>query len=157
MPLSPGLEGATVLGPDEVQDAARVARALRRVLAERLAEPVEIRLLIDERDVPDLRLPPAAARLLADLLVQLANGNAVTVVPIQAELTTQQAAELLGVSRPYLIGVLEAGDIRFRRVGNRRRVQVQDLLGYRARQDDRSAAAADELTRQAEEFGEYDE
>ncbi len=157
MLLGPGLEGATVLRPDEIDDAARAAHALRNALAERLSAPAEVRLLLGEPEVEQLRLPPGAARLLADLLMQLANGNAVTVVPIHAELTTQQAAELMGVSRPYLIGLLESGQIAFRRVGNRRRVPVEDLLRYRAEQDVWTASAAQELTRQGQALGEYGE
>ena len=66
-------------------------------------------------------LPAAAARLLADMLTELARGNAVSLVPLNAELTTQQAANVLGVSRPYLIELLDQGAMAYRRVGNRRR------------------------------------
>ena len=98
-------------------------------------------------------LPRQAAQLLADMLVELANGNAVSLVPLQAELTTQQAADILGVSRPFLIGILERGEIIHRRVGNRRRVPVADLLRYQEEQDGRTRAAVAALTEQAEELG----
>lgn len=98
-------------------------------------------------------LPRAAARLLADMLAELANGNAVSLLPLQAELTTQQAADLLGVSRPYLIGILERGELVHRRVGNRRRVPVTDLLRYQERQNEGSRIAVAALTEQAEELG----
>jgi len=97
-------------------------------------------------------LPRRAAQLLADMLAELANGNAVSLVPLQAELTTQQAADLLGVSRPYLIGILERGEIVHRRVGNRRRVPVGDLLRYQEEQGERTRAAVAALTEQAEEL-----
>jgi excisionase family DNA binding protein len=87
------------------------------------------------------------------MLAELANGNAVSLVPLQAELTTQQAADLLGVSRPFLVGMLERGEIAHRRVGNRRRVLVADLLRYQEEQSKRTRAAVAALTEQAEELG----
>jgi excisionase family DNA binding protein len=101
----------------------------------------------------EITLPRPVAQMRADMLAELANGNAVSLVPMQAEFTTQQAADVLGVSRPYLVGLLERGQISFRRVGNRRRVPVADLLRYRAEQDDRTRAAIAALTEQAEELG----
>lgn len=98
-------------------------------------------------------LPREVARLLADMLAELANGNAVSIVPLQAELTTQQAADLLGVSRPFLIGILERGEIAHRRVGNRRRVPVGDLLRYQEEQNERSRQAVAALTQEAEDLG----
>ncbi len=90
------------------------------------------------------------------MLTELANGNAVSLVHLQAELTTQQAADLLGVSRPYLVALLEEGQIAHRRVGNRRRVPVADLLRYKDVQDARSRAAVAALTEEVEALGLYD-
>lgn len=78
-----------------------------------------------------------------------------TVAPVHAELTTQQAAELLNVSRPYLIRLLEANQIPYRKVGSHRRIRLVDVLEYQRLDEARRRDAQRELTRQAEELGFY--
>ena len=142
-----------LLAPEDVEAAGASARLLRQALEPTPAGPDSVRLLMEEPVEQQIVLPAAAARLLAEMLAELANGNAVSVVPLQAELTTQQAADLLGVSRPYLIGLLEQGRIEHRRVGNRRRVPVADLLRFQHEENERTRAAVAALTEQAEELG----
>ena len=83
-------------------------------------------------DVEELTLPRSALRLLMSVLAELGQGNSVALTPIRAELTTQQAAELLGVSRPHLVKLLEQGALPFRKVGAHRRVKFSDLAAYRS-------------------------
>lgn len=111
-----------------------------------------VKLKADDDDA-ELEIPGEALRLLVDVLAEIANGNAVTIAPVHAELTTQQAADLLNVSRPYLVKLLEEERIPFRRVGNRRRVLLTDLLAFKRIDDRERHAIADKLTAEAELLG----
>ena len=97
-------------------------------------------------------LPASAVRLLVRLLLEMAEGNAVTLIPIHAEMTTQQAAQLLGVSRPFLIGLLEGGKLKFRKVGTHRRITFRDLIEYKRKIDAERAKVLDELAAQAQKL-----
>ena len=98
-------------------------------------------------------LPAAAAPLIAQILAQLARGNAVTVIPIHSELTTQQAADLLGVSRPHLVSLLHEKKVPFRKVGSHRRVRFSDLMAFKTAGDAARQKALDTLAAQAQELG----
>jgi excisionase family DNA binding protein len=93
-----------------------------------------------------------AMRLLAEALRQVAMGKGVVVLPLDAEISTQQAADILNVSRPYLVGLLEENEIPFRRVGSRRRVRLLDVLNYKRRNDEERMKVLDELAAQAQEL-----
>lgn len=140
-------------GRDE-ELALRAARRIGEYLTTHPgADPVTIQGELAGDDV--LVVPREAAVLLAKILGFLANGEGVNVMPNSAELTTQQAAEFLNVSRPYLIKLLESDEIPFRMVGTHRRIRFQDLHEYKTRDDLARRRAADELTQLTQELGLY--
>jgi excisionase family DNA binding protein len=97
-------------------------------------------------------LPEGAVRLLLQVLEEMAAGNTVAILPLQKELTTQEAAEILNVSRPYLVSLLEKGEIPFRKVGTHRRVILNDLLYYKKQDQESRRRVLDELTEEAQEL-----
>jgi excisionase family DNA binding protein len=116
-------------------------------------DPVTIRGELAGDDA--LVVPREATVLLAQILALLASGEGVQVIPDAAELTTQQAADFLNVSRPFLIGLLEAGEISFRKVGTHRRIRFEDIREYKRRDDLQRRKVADDLTALSEELGLY--
>lgn len=112
----------------------------------------EFELLKKGKQSKQIIIPTSALRLLVDILTQMAKGNAITLIPVHAELTTQEAADMLNVSRPYLVALLEQGKIPFRKVGTRRRIFVNDLLHYKEKIDKARLKTLEELAAQAQEL-----
>ena len=143
------LNHARLMGRSD--DNSIVARESARELSQFLrAQPEEARAHV-RIDGSDIILPRSALVLLRDILAEMAKGNSVSVTPMHAELTTQQAADLLNVSRPYLIGLLERGKIPYTLTGTHRRIQAQALLDYKQRRKAESRKALEELAQQAQE------
>lgn len=135
---------------------ARLAREASRVLDASAADEGALRVrLVETGDAPPatLELPAAAARLLKELLREMGAGHAVTLVPIEAEITTQQAADLLNVSRPYVVGLVEQGKLPARMVGPQRRVRLADVLTYKTESQTKARAALREMVAIDQELG----
>jgi len=124
------------------ESSCRLARYARR----------DLKLQIAGKTGEAITLPAAAVRLLVRALAEMAAGHAVTLTPTRTELTSQQAAEVLGVSRPFLVKSLDGGKIPSRKVGTHRRVRFSDLLAYRQQTDQRRLQTLEELTAQAQQL-----
>lgn len=132
-----------------------LARHSSRVLAGlslKKTKTIDISLETGNHHQSSVTLPLSAFKLLVTILAQMAEGNAVTLIPVHAELTTQEAADLLNVSRPFLIRLLEEKKIPFRKVGTRRRVLFQDIMDYKAKIDAARRKTLDELANEAQEL-----
>jgi excisionase family DNA binding protein len=135
-----------VPSPEDTELATESSRILS-------AQPPQGELKVHLADGQVLILPKAATRLLTHILTEMSHGNALTLVPLHAELTTQEAADYLNVSRPFLVRLLETGAVKFRKVGTHRRIMFRDLQAFKERAEKESAAAMDELAAQAQELG----
>lgn len=143
--------------PDE-ETAASAAEAAARLAGHLRQHPTpsgRVVLAVDDAPETKVGVPAAALKLFIEVLDELARGNAVTVAPVHAELTTQQAAELLGVSRPHLVKLLEEGALPHRKVGTHRRIRLADVLDYQHADEASRREVHRALTREAEELGLY--
>ena len=147
-------ESFETVAPSEAD--ALLARESSRLLAtHKLGKrsSIRIQLLADGKEAETVAVPASALRLFLHLLTQMSQGNAVTLIPTHAELTTQQAADLLSVSRPYLVKLLDEEKIPCRTVGKNRRVRFDDLMAYKRKDDEARAKVLDQLTAEAQELG----
>ncbi|MCY4060814.1 MAG: helix-turn-helix domain-containing protein [Chloroflexi bacterium] len=118
-------------------------------------EDLKIRVEGDQEEEV-IVIPAAIVTLLLGMLRMKANGLSMALAPIHSELTTSQAAEIIGVSRPHLIKLLETGEIPHHKVGSHRRIQREDVMTYMQQRRRRRAAILDELTAESQELGLYD-
>lgn len=138
--------------PDEAILAQESSRRLARIAAVKSSKPLRLRIQPEDAKAETVSIPASAFRLLNDILTQMAKGNAVTLIPVHAELTTQQAADILNVSRPFLVEQLEKHAIPFRKVGTHRRILFKDLMQYKEAMDRNRLKTLDELAAQAQEL-----
>jgi len=134
---------------EEVAIARESSRTLSAYL-QTTAETQQIEITDDKGDSHPVRVPMSALRLLVDVLTEIGDGNAVSIIPIHAELTSQEAADVLNVSRPFLVQLLERGEIPFHKTGTHRRVRFQDVIAYKERIDAERSKALDALSEQAQ-------
>jgi excisionase family DNA binding protein len=147
------------LSEDEARQAEASGVALQRLLGneEQPRQTATLRLSGEKPDgqKAELALPTATLPLLLKILRELGNGKHVVVLATDTEVSTQQAADFLKVSRPYLVKLLEAGKIPYRLVGPRRRLLLADLLRYKEQEEVKRHRGLDELVDEAQKLGMY--
>jgi excisionase family DNA binding protein len=137
----------------DTQLACESSRRLTQMLAAKPKKSLRVRIAPENEPEESIAIPVSAFRLLNDILTEMAKGNAVTLIPVHAELTTQQAADILHVSRPFLVEQLENGAIPYRKVGTHRRVMFNDLMEYKRAMDKNRLQSLEELSTIDQELG----
>ena len=138
---------------DDSEIAQESSRQLAQIMGSRRGRKnLTVRVETNGKHDETVVIPASAIRLLEAILIEMGKGNAVTLIPIHAELTTQQAADVINVSRPFIVSQLEAGLIPFHKVGTHRRILFADLMRYKKSMDEKRAKVLDELTAQAQEL-----
>ena len=143
--------------PRRTEVAATSREALRRLnhALSVSSEPEGVEVRVEQSDEV-IRLPREGATVLREILVNTAAGRSVKVIPMHAELTTQQAADLLNVSRPHVVKLMDKGVLPGHKVGTHRRIYAADVHSYKHQRDIEGRIAADELTALTEEMGLYE-
>ena len=140
--------------PDEQEVAlAKLSSQTLTALLESKGGVREINVVSKNGEVHHVKLPTSALTLMVEILTQLGQGNSVSITPIHAELTTQEAADLLNMSRPTFIKLLDSGELPYSRTGNRRKVAFSDVMSYKQNIDAKRLAALDELSALDQELG----
>jgi excisionase family DNA binding protein len=135
-------------------DERRVVADLDRILGQIPDEATNIQISIKKAGSEEMiPISPEHFRVLAYILGELAQGHGVSLIPMEAELTTNEAARQLKVSRPFLIGLLEKGEIPYRMVGSHRRIRFRDLWAYKQRNDRNRLETLEELSALDQEYG----
>ena len=138
----------TIPPPNDVEVLALVESALKSDGA---------RLYVSTRDGTPIELPAELREIVDKVVSSMRRGNAITLAPHAMRLTTQEAADLLGISRPTLIKLLETGKIPFETPNRHRRIRLLDLLSYQDVRHVEREQALRELAQEAQDFGSYDE
>ncbi len=148
------LNGIEIITPTKADSA--LAKITSEKLSAHLGKADKLCLEVKVgKTTEELVLPPSVVRVLVRLLNEMGQGNAVTLTPLRAELTTQQAADLLNVSRPHLVKLLDEGAMPSRKVGSHRRVHLEDLLAYKQDFLAKRHTALDELQALSQELNLY--
>jgi len=135
------------------QQDVRLAAETAQRLSGYLDQPDHVKIQVGvEGEQEYLAMPQMVVHLLSQILKETASGHAVSVIPVDSEMTTSEAADYLNVSRPYVISLLEQGKIPFYKVGSHRRIRIEDVAEYKQRQMAASYAAMAELQAQAEDL-----
>jgi excisionase family DNA binding protein len=146
------------------QEATAPAESERPAL-DKIENVLKAALKARERHIPklvgphgeEIELPESVFNVLSKLVHHMAHGRAVMVVPVNKELTTQEAADILNVSRPFLVKLLEQDEIPFTKIGTHRRIRFIDLMAYKKRRDTERRQGLSRLTQMSQEMGLYDD
>jgi excisionase family DNA binding protein len=126
-------------------DEKAAANQLRQILASQAAGDAKLRVLNAQKQTAEITLTPALSNILMELLRHIGRGDAVTLVPVHEMLTTQQAADILNVSRPFFVTLLDRGEIHYTTVGRHRRIKAEDLFAYKHKRDESRSKALSDL------------
>ena len=138
------------LPPTEKESS--IARVSKQLLARYAHEDESLTVrVIDADHEEQIELPAAAVTLLMDILGAMASGQGITLIPENAELTTVQAADILNISRPFLIKLLDEGKIPHRKVGKHRRIRMEDVMNYKQAIDAERESILEQLVADAQE------
>lgn len=140
----------------EAEMAGAATACLVAALDHSKADTIKVTIEVEEGggEPPVLHVPPRALRFFADVLRQMAKREPMMLVPQKTELTTQQAAAFLNVSRPFVIKEIEAGRLQCRLVNRHRRIEFEELIRYQAQQKQRSEEALTRLSKLSQDLGE---
>ncbi|WP_143870008.1 helix-turn-helix domain-containing protein [Catenovulum sediminis] len=135
---------------DEIDVAKRSSRTLAKYAS---VDRVQMSIRGSNGEGEQFVLPGHVMQILLDVLSEISNGNAISLIPHNQEVSTQEAANILNVSRPFLIKLLEGGNIPFHKIGTHRRVKLQDILTYKQQIDEKRNQALDELSELSQSEG----
>ncbi|MDM8359547.1 excisionase family DNA-binding protein [Pandoraea communis] len=144
-----------VTPPPMTEIEVEMARVAQRCIMEALdhSRAAAITLTTDKGEHPTVEVPPAALKLIGQLLGAMSEGRSILLSPANREFTTVEAANLLNVSRPFLIKEIEAGRLRHRMVGTHRRIAFEDLMAYRDDMRSKQTTALERMADNARELG----
>ena len=152
------MSNANVLEPVSNAHEAEMAKVAQRCIMAALDHSRAPKIILvedvdDPQQAPTIELPPMALRAIADLLGLMGQQQPVMLMPQKHELTTQEVAGFLNVSRPYVIKQIEDGNLKCRKVGRHRRIEFQELIHFQQKQQQKSEDALQRLTDMSQEFG----
>lgn len=144
------LERATkkeqVIAKESLPDISRLIRSISK-------QDDPISLEVNDHELIRVKISFKVLKLLREIISMMADGKAFTLIPQDSEVSTQQAAEMLNVSRPFIVKLLESGVIPYKKIGAHRRIQIEDLLAYTRIQDARKEDALQKLSDEAQKLG----
>jgi excisionase family DNA binding protein len=144
---------STVVQLPTAEDVQKAKESSRKLAKYSDADRVQLSIKANNGATDELILPGHAFQLLLDILSEMSRGNAISVMPIHAELSTQEAANILNVSRPFFVGLLDDGTIPHRKVGSHRRVLAKDVIEYKQSIDNARQQTLDKLAAESQELG----